>query len=42
MIDNSWIFGYVITACFSVGIVALTLKGLAYLFSNNKDKKEER
>lgn len=44
MIDNSWVFGYIIMGCFSVVAIALTIKGIGYLFPKknkniDKDKK---
>lgn len=40
MVDNSWVLGIIMTACFGGCILALTVKLISYMFS--KDKKVEQ
>lgn len=42
VVDTSWIFGYVVMACFSIIVIAITIKAISYLFpKRNKDIKED-
>lgn len=40
MIDNSWMLGMVMTTCFSLGVLAVTIKLLTFIFPK-KEKKEK-